>query len=133
MRIRGSGPGRGSSRAGVSIVEVTIALAIVTTVLTASAGAFISNLSAARGAQRVGRATLFLETVMQDLSAQPYDALLAFDGNRIFDGADEAHSDCSATLSVFQAGVGLLQLRVLVTDLRSDRELGRLTTYRCER
>jgi hypothetical protein len=105
----------------------------VTAVLTASAGALLTNLNSARTAQRTSRATLFLETVMEDLSAQSYDALQAFDGNRIFDGSDEAHSNYSVNLTVFQAGVGLLQVRALLTDLRNDREIGRLTTYRCAR
>jgi hypothetical protein len=117
----------------VTIVEVTLALAIVTTVLTASAGAFMSNLSTARTAQRISRATLFLETVMQDLSAQVYDDLPAFNGNRFFDGASEAASDYSITLAVFAAGIDLLQIQAVLTDLRSDRELGRLTTYRSAR
>lgn len=133
MLRRGSRVGDRSTLAGVTIVEVTIALAIVTTVLTASAGAFLSNISTARTAQSISRATVFLETVMQDLSAQAYEDLPAFNGDRVFDDATEAASDYSVRLAVFEAGVGLLQVQAVLTDLGTDRELGRLTTFRCAR
>jgi hypothetical protein len=117
----------------VSIVEVTIALAIVMTILGGVSGAFLSSLSATQRAESLTRGSLFLETVMEDLSAQAYADLPAFDGNRVFDQGDEASSRFSVRLTVFQSEVDLLQVRALLTDLRSDRELARLTTFRSAR
>lgn len=121
------------SRAGVSVLEITVALTIATTVLAASAGAFLSNLAAARSAQRTSRGAVFLQTVMQDLSAQSYDALPAFNGNHIFDRVDEARSNYSVTLTVFQAAVGLEQVQAVLTDLRTDTEIGKIVTFRSQR
>jgi hypothetical protein len=115
------------------VLEITITLTIVTTVLMAAAGALLSSLSAVSSAARTSRATVFLETVMEDLSAQPYDNLLAFNGNTIFDQATAADSNYSCNLTVFTAAVDLLQIDVVLRDMRGNREIGRVTTLRCSR
>jgi hypothetical protein len=115
------------------VLEVTIAFTIVCTVLMASAGAFTSGLVAVRGAQARSRGTVFMETVMEDLSAQPYDSLLAFNGNRIYDAPTIARSNCSVDLSVFLAAVDLLQVEAILKDVRTGREIGRLSTLRTRR
>lgn len=121
------------SRAGLSIVEVTIALAIVATVLAGASGAFLSSFAAMRTAEGLSSGTLFLETVLENLSAQAYDDLLAFHGNRMFDGADEEHSSYAVELAVFESEVGLTQIGAVLVDLDSGRELGRVVTLRSER
>lgn len=124
---------RARSRAGLTVLEITITLTIVTTVLMAAAGALLSSLSAVSSAQRTSRATVFLETVMEDLSAQPYENLLAFNGNTIFDGGTAAASNFDANVSVFTVAVNLRQIDVVLTDRRTNRDIGRVTTLRCAR
>lgn len=133
MRTRLVSRARRTSRAGLSIVEVTIALAIVTTVLSASSGALLTNFAAVRTADGLSSGSLFMETVLEDLSAQPYEDLLTFDGNRVFDQETEERSRFAVTLSIFESEVGLLQISALLTDLRRDRELGRVVTFRSSR
>jgi hypothetical protein len=133
MRMRLTSRASESSRAGISIVEVTIALAIATTVLSAASVAILSNFSAVRTADGLSSGALFLETVLEDLSAQAYDDLLAFHGNVIFDQENEEHARFSVTLSVFESEVGLLQIGAVLTDLGRDRELGRVVTFRSSR
>jgi hypothetical protein len=115
------------------VLEITITLTIVTTVLMAAAGALLSSLSSVSNAARTSRATVFLETVMEDLSAQPYANLLAFNGNTIYDQAAAANSNFSCNLTVFTVAVNLVQLDVVLRDTRGNREVGRVTTLRCSR
>jgi hypothetical protein len=115
------------------VLEITITLTIVTTVLMAAAGALLSSLSAVSSAQRMSRATVFLETVMEDLSAQSYDNLLAFNGNTVYDQTTAAQSNYQATISVFTAAVNLRQVEVVLVDRHGNREVGRVTTLRCPR
>lgn len=100
MRIRQR---RRRSRAGFTVIEVTIALAILCSTVAVAGGGFLTNLSAVRSAQRTSAGALFLETVMQDLSAQPYDSLLTFDGNSFHDQDTVERSNFRVQLSVFQA------------------------------
>ena len=126
-------PRRFKGRAGMTVLEVTIALTIVSTVLLASAGAFMSSLVAVNTAQRTSRATVFLETVMENLSAQAYDDLITFNGNRVYDQATAGASNYEADITVFLSAVDLLQVQVVLLDTRSGEEIGRLTTLRCRR
>jgi hypothetical protein len=130
---RRSSARRLGARAGLTVLEITITLTIVTTVLMAAAGALLSSLSAVSSAQRMSRATVFLQTVMEDLAAQPYDNLLAFNGNTVFDQGTAAQSNYQATISVFTAQVNLRQVNVVLTDRHANREIGRVTTLRCSR
>lgn len=115
------------------MLEITIAMTVVTTVLLASAGAFGSSLSGVKNARRTSRASLFLQTVMEDLSAQSYDNLLAFNGNRIYDVTNAANSNFAVDLSVFVTAVDLERIDASVVDLRTSREIGRVTTMRAKR
>jgi Tfp pilus assembly protein PilV len=124
---------RPQGRAGLTVLEVTIAFSIVCTVLMASAGAFSSSYMAVRNAQSRSRGTVFAETVMEDLAAQPYDSLLAFSGNRMYDGPTVARSNYSVDLTVFLTAVDLLQVQAVLKDVRTNREIGRLTTLRTRR
>ncbi|HTF87832.1 MAG TPA: hypothetical protein VK843_05440 [Planctomycetota bacterium] len=117
----------------MTVLEVTIALAITSTVLLASGAAFMSSIASVNSAQRTSRGALFAQTVMEDLAAQPYANLAAFNGNTIFDEANAADSHFSVGLTVFTAAVDLIQVRAVIRDLHTGRELGRLTTLRANR
>lgn len=119
--------------AGLSLVEVTIALAILFTGLMATAQSLASSVRVVNDAKRMNSAAVFLETVMEDVAAQPYANLLALDGNDITDGDDDDSSNYSAELTVFQAAVDLIQIEAVLTDTRADREIGRVTTLRARR
>ncbi len=119
--------------AGLSLLEVTIAMSVMMTILLASAGAFGSSISAVNSARRTSRASLFLETVMEDISAQDYDDLLTFNGNHVYDKATSAVSDFEVQLSVTQTAVGLRRVDAVLTDLRNNHELGHVATLRSQR
>lgn len=133
MKLGRGGEGRLARRAGMTLIEVTIALAVVATVLLASAGSFSQSITAVKNARRTSEAGAFLQTVMEDLSAQPYTNLLSFNGNRIYDGAAASSSNYSADLTVFTSSVDLIQVQAVVTDLQSGRELCRIATLRSNR
>jgi hypothetical protein len=115
------------------VLEVTIALLIVSTVLVSLTGAFLTSAQAVHEAKGTSRGTIYLQSVMEDLSAQPYDALLAFNGNRLFDKGTQQLSSWSVDISVFQAGVDLVQLDTTLTDLRTASVITRLCTLRSRR
>lgn len=133
MRFSGGRIRARQSVAGLSLVEVTIALAILFTGLMATARTLASSVTVVNDAKRMNQAAVFLETVMEDVAAQPYANLLALDGNHITDGANAASSSYAADLAVFQAAADLIQVEAQLTDLRSGRELGRVTTLRARR
>jgi hypothetical protein len=110
-----------------------ITLALITTGLLAAAGSFSTSLTSVQVAQKQSEAGVFLTTVLENLRAQPFVGLLAFNGDRIFDGVDEDRSRYVAELTVFQAGVGLVQIDVRVLELDTDRELTRVATLRADR
>ncbi|MBL8859248.1 MAG: hypothetical protein JNL28_12125 [Planctomycetes bacterium] len=116
----------------MSLLEITIAMSVIMTIMLASVSAFGSSIGAVNSARRTTRATVFLETVMEDLSAQPYDNLLTFNGNRIFDQATAAASDFAVDVATFQTAVGMRRVDAVLTDLRTNRELGRLATIRSD-
>src|SRR5262249_15770915 len=107
MRLRWGSARRSRGNLGLTVLEVTIAFAIVSTVLLASAGAFTSTINATRNAQSRSRGTVFLDTVMEDMDAQVYDGLLAFNGNKIYDGPTAARSNYSVDITSFLTAVDL--------------------------
>lgn len=117
----------------MSLLEVTIAMSAVITILLASAGAFGSSINAVNSARRTSRASVFLETVMEDISAQSYANLLAFNGNHVYDHATAGASEFQVELTVTQATVGMRRVDAVVTDLRNNREMGHVATLRSER
>jgi Tfp pilus assembly protein PilV len=132
-RSRGKKAGSSGSRAGITVLEATIALAVVSTVLIASAGAFSSSLSSVTSSQRRSRGTVFLQTVMENLTAQPYDNLLTFNGNRIYDQNTMGASNYYVDVTVFTAATDLEQVQTVLRDMRTNREIGRVTTLRSKR
>ena len=133
MRGRTRARRRRNAEAGLTLVELSVALLVVSTVLLASASAFSSSLMATDRAQRLTEAALFLETTFEDTQAVAYDDLLALNGNQIFDAADPAEADYVVDLSVFQVEVGLLQVRAELTDRTSGLQVAQLTTQRSDR
>lgn len=108
-------------------------MTVIVTVLMASAGAFSASLSAVDRAGRLTDGAIFLDTVMQDLSAQDYENLLAMNGNQFFDQTNAADSQYSVSLTVFTSQPDLLQVQTVLTDLRSNQVVGRVTTLRSRR
>jgi Tfp pilus assembly protein PilV len=119
--------------AGLGLVEVTIAIALLVTGLMATARALASSITAVNEAQRMNRAAMFLETVMEDVVAQPYANLLALDGNQLTDATTADTSNFTVSMTVFQAAANLIQVDAVLRDLRSGREVGRVTTLRARR
>lgn len=114
----------------MTLLEVAFSLAIVATVLLSVASAFSSSLVATSRAKRMTDGAVFLDTVLVDLSAQPYDNVLALNGNAFFDGPVPDTSEFAVNLSVFTTTVDLLQIDAVLTDLESGRPLARISTLR---
>jgi Tfp pilus assembly protein PilV len=133
MRIRRGSTRSSRGNSGLTVLEVTIAFMIVSTVILASGSAFTSTLNATRHAQMRSRGVVFLDTVMEDMSAQPYTSLLSFNGNTMYDGPSAARSNYSVTITAFLAAVDLIQVQAVEKDLRTNREIGRVTSLRTNR
>lgn len=123
----------GRARAGLTLIEVTVACSVVATVLLAAASGFTGSLKSVGQSKSISRASVYLESVMEDLSALDYDALLAKNGAQYFDHTNALDSKFSVSLVVFPAQLDLLQLRATLTDLQTGDTLGTLTTQRSRR
>lgn len=106
---------------------------VATTLILASAGAFNSAMKATDRALETEEASVFLETTLENVLAQPYGNLLTLNGNTVFDVTDANDSDYRVDLTVFQAEVNLIQIDAVITDLSTGRVMGRLTTLRSNR
>lgn len=122
-----------SRRAGLTLIEVTIALSVVATVLMASAGSFTTSISSAKSARRTSEAAAYLQTVMEDLSAQPYDNLLSLNGNRVYDTSSAATANFAADITTFSSALDLIQVQVVCTDMRTNQAMGQIVTLRSNR
>lgn len=122
-----------AARRGLTLVEACLATLVVAIVMLISTNAISASMKAVGQARTNTRAAIFLETVMEDVSAQPYENLLALNGNQIIDEDDLASSHYSVDLTVFLAEVDLLQVDAVLTDLRTNKPMGRLTTLRSNR
>ena len=119
--------------AGLTLIEVVVASAVVVIVVLGSSGAFMENLQGASSARKLTSATLYLDTVRENLTAQDPSALLAMNGNQFFDGADGASSEFRVDLTVFTTDVELLQLQLNLIELSSGRLLGSINALRSQR
>ena len=122
-----------NTRRGLSLLEMSIAMALLAIVLTGMAMGFGASFKAVNGAKRVTGGSKFLESVMQNVGAQPYDNLLAMNGNQFFDQTTLGDSNFTVDLVVFQTEVELLQVEATLTDTLTTRELATITTLRSQR
>ncbi|MCP5024301.1 MAG: hypothetical protein GY930_21345 [bacterium] len=121
-----------SRKAGMSLVEVTIAAGIATVLLMATAATFFGNMKTIGTAKSITSGAIFLESVQENISAQPYQNLLALNGNPIFDQGVANLSQYRADITTFQSGVGIIQVSVSLVDLRNNVVIGRLATIRSD-
>jgi prepilin-type N-terminal cleavage/methylation domain-containing protein len=121
------------NRSGLTLIEVAVSMLIVATVLLASARAFTATLRASNQARRTTDAAVFLETAMEDIGAQPFDAVLTLNGETLFDGADLGSSHYTIGLTIFLVEPDLLQVNAEVFDQTTERVVGRLSAQRSRR
>lgn len=121
------------ARAGITLLEVAIAAVIVASIMVVSNAAFLSSFRATEQAQDLRGVALLLDTVMEDLSAQPYSVLLTLNGNEVFDGATAIDSRTRVTIETFQVQPNLIQVRAIASDVNTGDEIARIVTVRAER
>ena len=131
---RSEGPqSQSAKRAGFTLVEVTISAAVIAVLAMAASAAFVGSMRGVNEASKMAEAAVFLDTTFENISTQPYDNLLALNGNRIFDGTDATDSKYAIDLATFVSQVDLIQIDGRIVDLATDRELGRSTALRSKR
>lgn len=123
---------KGAKR-GLTLLEMSIAMAILAVVLAGVAMGMGASLKAVNSARRVTGGSQYLASVMQNLAAQPYANLLAMNGNQLFDQATLADSNFTVDIVAFETEIDLLQLEATLNDRRTGRELGTITTLRTKR
>jgi len=121
MRVRRAERGK---EAGLTLVEVMIASVVVTILVLGAAAAFSESIGGANAAKRMTSGVLYLETVAENVGAQPTANLLGLDGTSLFDGPDAARSEFRVDLTVFEAELGLLQVELTLFELQTGRSLG---------
>ena len=114
----------------MTLLEVAVAALIVATIMIVSQAAFVSSFSATKRSRDVRRAALLLDTVMEDVAAQPYQNLLALNGNVVTDGDTPSRSQFEVEIETFVAEIDLIQVRATVRDIEDEREIGRVVALR---
>ncbi|MEZ6014252.1 MAG: prepilin-type N-terminal cleavage/methylation domain-containing protein [Planctomycetota bacterium] len=132
MRASRTGRRRGAERAqaGLTLIEVMIASVVVTILILGAAAAFSETVGGANAARRMTSGVLYLETISENISAQPAANLLALDGNQLFDGTDATNSQYRVDVTVFEAETQLAQVELALFDLATNRQLGTVVTQR---
>jgi Tfp pilus assembly protein PilV len=117
----------------LTLIEVCISTIVIAILFLGLAGTIRTNMTAVGSAERMARAALFLETTMESLAAQPFDNLLVMNGDRLFDADPQGAANYAADLTVFPTAVDMVQVSVVLSELRNGSELGRVTTLRTRR
>lgn len=112
------------------MLEVALGVFIVAVLLLATTMTLSANLKSTFNAREMTSGALFLETIMEDVTAQPFDNLLTLNGDVYFDVTEADDSRFAVGMTVFPAGVNLVQVRAVLTDLRTGAEVGRVSTLR---
>lgn len=115
---------------GLTLIEVMMASVVVTILILGAAAAFSETIGGARLARSLTSGVLFLETVSENVGAQPPANLLALHGNHSFDGPDAARSQYRVEVSVFEVQAELLQVELALFELSSGNRLGTVATQR---
>lgn len=126
-------PAPAPARRGMTLVEVSVSIAVAAVILLAALSAFGASVRTSGSARGTTDAAIFLEATLENLHAQSYDAVLAMNGNRFFDGPEEARSSYAVDLVAFESAVDLLQVEATLVDLGSGRPTARLATLRSRR
>ena len=122
-----------SGKSGFTLVEVIVSSFILSILFLSLAGAFNSNIMAVGTAKDMNQASIFMDTTLQSLASLDWASLLALNGNQFFNQTDATDSRYAINLSVFPSAIGLLQIRVVMFDLRNNQEIGRVVTHRSHR
>lgn len=115
---------------GLTLIEVMLASVVVTILIVGAAAAFSETVGGARMARSLTSGVLFLETVSENVGAQPRANLLALHGNQSFDGPDAARSAYRVDVSVFEVQTELLQVELALFELASGNRLGTVASQR---
>ncbi|MFT7670478.1 MAG: prepilin-type N-terminal cleavage/methylation domain-containing protein [Planctomycetota bacterium] len=126
-------PLKRSRRCGLSLLEVTIAMAVLSAILMATASAFSTTMQVTDQARRTTGGAIFLDATLENISALNYNELLVLDGNVVFDAETVAESNYSVSLSIFQSDVNLIQVTAALNDLETGGVIGRLGSLRSGR
>lgn len=101
--------------------------------LTAAAGVLGSSLTTGMRSQQINHGARFLEGVLSSLEAQPYDALLAMNGNVFYDNGTATRSQHRIELTTSVVGIGLIQLDLVMRQQAGGAEVAHIATLRSQR
>ncbi len=80
--------------------------------------------------RQAARANHLVDEAMDALAAYSFEAVSRLDGSCIHDHATAAASDYRVDLAVTPAAEGLLQIKAVLLDNRTSREITRFVTWR---
>ena len=118
---------------GFTLIEAVVVVVILAVIVLAVGASLTSSLSSTRRSSEMNHAARFLEETISSLDAQDYDALLAMNGNQIYDQPLAKDARYRIDLSVTVDAIDLLRVSGQLVDARTGRELTRVITYRSRR
>lgn len=126
-----SAAGRGER--GSTMIEVLLAMVIVSIALAGVAGVLGSNLRVNARSQDLTSGSRFLQEVLASVDAQNYDALLAMNGNSFYDTGASGNARFRVELSTAVAAIDMVSIGAVLRDQRTGREIARVASYRSKR
>lgn len=121
-----------AARAGLTVVELTIASGIVAVLMLASAAAMGEGMEASALSRQLSAGALFLETVEEDLASIETENLPAMNGQVVYSTDALAESPFRCEITVFQAATDLYQVELALVEQRTARTIATVHGMRAD-
>ena len=127
-----AGPGRARER-GSTMIEVLLAMVVVSIALAGVAGVLGSNLRVNAHSQELTSGSRFMQEVLASVDAQSYDALLAMNGNTFYDTGAVGNARFRVELTTAVSGIDMVSIQTVLRDQRTGHEISRVASFRSRR
>lgn len=118
---------------GFTVLEAAVASVLLAVSFLAMAGTFSSGMTSMSRAKGYDRGAVFLQETMSSIAGQSFDAVVALNGNRIFNTARPADASLRIDLAVTPVATNLVAVSAELWDVRRSQRVARVATLRCRR
>jgi Tfp pilus assembly protein PilV len=118
---------------GNLLIEVALAMVLLSVSLTAVASVLGSSLKASTQSKQLNHGARFLEAVLSSLDEQSNAALLAMNGNVFYERGTAAQSAHRIDLAATRSGIDGVDVVIVMRRHPTGEEVARVGTYRASR
>ncbi len=129
-RMRGAaqtlaaGLGKGSSPCGLTMVEITITIAILALIMIGVLTSLSTSFMAQRNNTDLLECQFLTQRVLEEVKSTSYDGLLSFNGTRV----DDPSGKYRASISASSAATNLVRVEVVTTARDNPESSARMVT-----